>query len=116
LSIACPDSKAMSGSFPDPDALLSQAEVCRLCGGVSTMTIWRWRQDRVLNFPTPTVISERCYWPRGEVANWLQRQRVLSAERERRLTSKRVDLEPVLADRRAQRKKCSHATRKNEGL
>jgi predicted DNA-binding transcriptional regulator AlpA len=109
LSIACPDSKVMSGSFPDPEALLPRAEVCRLCGGVSTMTIWRWRQDTALNFPAPTVISERCYWPRGEVIDWLKHQRASSAERARRRMFKRSDLGSVLASKRTQRNKCANS-------
>jgi hypothetical protein len=76
------------------------------------MTIWRWRQDGALNFPAPTIINERCYWPRGEVIDWLKQQRALSAERERRLITKRADLEPALADKRLQRKKRSRRNTK----
>ena len=64
-STASPDPNAASVAFSDPEALMSHAEVCRLCGGVSTMTIWRWRQDGALKFPAPTVINERCYCPAG---------------------------------------------------
>jgi predicted DNA-binding transcriptional regulator AlpA len=81
-------STALPDSFPDENALMSHADVCRLCGGVSTMTIWRWRQDAELNFPAPTIINERCYWPCGEVVEWLKQQRALSADRKRELAKR----------------------------
>lgn len=46
----------------DPEALISQPELQRLAGGVSAMTIWRWRKKGIL--PPPLVIERRNYWRR----------------------------------------------------
>jgi len=99
-------STALPDSFPDENALMSHADVCRLCGGVSTMTIWRWRHDAALNFPAPTIINERCYWPCGEVVEWLKQQRALSADRKREL-AKRARPRLTLTDERTRRKTSS---------
>jgi predicted DNA-binding transcriptional regulator AlpA len=42
--------------------------------GISTVTLWRWRHDPQLGFPTGIRINDRVYFPWREVTAWLQRQ------------------------------------------
>jgi predicted DNA-binding transcriptional regulator AlpA len=41
---------------------------------VSDMTLWRWLQDPKLEFPQPTIIRRRRYWPLQDIEHW-ERQR-----------------------------------------
>jgi predicted DNA-binding transcriptional regulator AlpA len=41
---------------------------------VSDMTLWRWMRSPKLNFPQPTRINRRRYWPLEELEAW-ERQR-----------------------------------------
>jgi predicted DNA-binding transcriptional regulator AlpA len=43
--------------------------------GVSEMTIWRWRQDPSLGFPSPVRIRSRLYYRADELRLWLESQR-----------------------------------------
>lgn len=52
--------------------LISQEQVLTMVGGVSTMTLWRWRRDPALAFPDPRPIKGRLYWREGEVLAWLR--------------------------------------------
>jgi predicted DNA-binding transcriptional regulator AlpA len=61
-----------------PDPLLSQPRVLALLG-VSSMTLWRWRQ--VSGFPAPTTINGRNYWRRGVVDAWIDGQPVCGLSR-----------------------------------
>lgn len=40
--------------------------------GVSEMTVWRWRQDPELGFPSPVRIRSRLYYSVEELRNWMQ--------------------------------------------
>ncbi len=55
---------------PD-DALIGQTEARRLAGGISDMTLWRWRQAGLV--PEPMSIRRRNYWRRGEFMAALER-------------------------------------------
>ena len=55
---------AEAAANPVDDALICQPEAKRLAGGVSDMTMWRWRKDGVI--PQPMSIRRRNYWRRGE--------------------------------------------------
>lgn len=46
------------------------ADVLKLCGGVSDMTLWRWLKE--LGFPKPIYIGNRRYWRQKDVLDWLE--------------------------------------------
>jgi predicted DNA-binding transcriptional regulator AlpA len=48
-----------------PDRLLNQRTVRDRCGGVSDMTIHRWRKAGIL--PEPVQINGRNFWPESVV-------------------------------------------------
>jgi len=54
--------------------LISAATVRDLCGGVSDMTLWRWLNDRDMNFPEPVYIQKRRYWRETELDAWIDAQ------------------------------------------
>ena len=54
--------------------LISAATVRALCGGVSDMTLWRWLNDRDMNFPEPVYIQKRRYWREAELGAWIDAQ------------------------------------------
>ena len=54
--------------------LISAATVRDLCGGVSDMTLWRWLNDRDMNFPEPVYIQKRRYWREAELDAWIDAQ------------------------------------------
>ena len=57
-------------AFAD-DALVTQPTLKMLAGGVSDMTLWRWRRAGVI--PEPTSIRGRNYWRAGDVRELLAR-------------------------------------------
>ena len=52
------------------DSLERQSELRRRLGGISDMTVWRWRKEGIL--PPPTVIRGRNYWPASVIERLLQ--------------------------------------------
>jgi predicted DNA-binding transcriptional regulator AlpA len=49
-------------------ALIPKSTVLAVCGSVSDMTLWRWRQDPELGFPQPVNIKgQNSYWRESEV-------------------------------------------------
>lgn len=54
-----------------PDALIGGTEARRLAGGISDMTLWRWRKAGVI--PDPLVIRGRNYWRRGDFLAAIER-------------------------------------------
>jgi hypothetical protein len=44
------------------DELITQAKAKTLAGGISDMTLWRWRKAGII--PAPLSIRGRNYWPR----------------------------------------------------
>lgn len=55
--------------------LLSSAQLRKLFGSVSLMSIWRWL--RLPNDPLPppaAVVGRRRYWRRADVDSWLARR------------------------------------------
>lgn len=53
---------------------INAADVRKLCGGISDMTLWRWLQSEELQFPRPIYIGRRRYWKESEIFAWLQAQ------------------------------------------
>lgn len=51
--------------------LIGSAAVQELCGGISSMSLWRWLHDDALNFPRPIYISRRRYWREAEILEWI---------------------------------------------
>lgn len=47
------------------ETLISQPQLRRLMGGVSDMTIWRWRESGLL--PAPIVIRRRNYYREADI-------------------------------------------------
>jgi predicted DNA-binding transcriptional regulator AlpA len=66
-----------------PEALINSAEVRRLCGIKSTMSLWRWVHNPKLSFPKPIKIGHRNFWRRAAVVKWI-------ANRERATISQTV--------------------------
>lgn len=50
--------------------LIRNATVRAYFGGISDMTLWRWRVNR--DFPAPKKICGRNFWDASEVEQWRQ--------------------------------------------
>ncbi len=61
-------------SLREDDVYLSSSQVRTMFGGVSYMTISRWLADPRVGFPRPIKISERNYWRRGAILEFLRRR------------------------------------------
>jgi predicted DNA-binding transcriptional regulator AlpA len=53
-----------------PRDYLTTAQVCERYGGVTPMTLHRWRNDGDLNFPKPEPIRSRNYWRIEQLDSW----------------------------------------------
>jgi predicted DNA-binding transcriptional regulator AlpA len=42
--------------------------------GISPVTLWRWRHDKSMRFPTAKSIQGRLYFPWKDVSAWLAAQ------------------------------------------
>ena len=51
---------------PDSETRISQPDAAKLLGNVSQMTLWRWRNNRALNFPRSVEINGRHYYNRAQ--------------------------------------------------
>jgi predicted DNA-binding transcriptional regulator AlpA len=52
------------------DPLLESNAVRAYCGGISTMTLWRWSAEH--GFPQPDLIlSRRRFWKRSTLDAWI---------------------------------------------
>jgi predicted DNA-binding transcriptional regulator AlpA len=60
----------VTGKSGTSGGLMTQRAVAEFFGGVSLMTIWRWRHDPVMAFPKPVKINGRQYFPRDEIASY----------------------------------------------
>ena len=54
--------------------LIRQHEALKVLG-VTEMTLWRWRHDPKLDFPSPIRVRRRNYYYRDELYAWLERQK-----------------------------------------
>ncbi len=50
-------------TVPLADPLITAGTACDLAGGISRMTLWRWREAGII--PAPIVIRGRNYFRRG---------------------------------------------------
>lgn len=58
-------------SFDPLDIWLRAPEVRRRCGGVTSMTLWRWQRDPELGFPQPRYINNVRYFSQRELEAWV---------------------------------------------
>jgi len=54
------DAEAVCAPEPSDDPLISAGAARALAGGISAMTLWRWRHVGII--PPPVVIQGRNYW------------------------------------------------------
>jgi hypothetical protein len=54
------DAEAVCAANPPDDPLISAGAARALAGGISAMTLWRWRHVGII--PPPVVIQGRNYW------------------------------------------------------
>ncbi len=64
------------------DELVSDKQVAKEMGGVSTVTLWRWRRIKKLGFPQQVKINNRNYCKRSELEAFKQRMAEASSKRE----------------------------------
>lgn len=57
------------------EGLITQAEAKRLAGGISDMTLWRWRNAGII--PAPISIRRRNYWRRSDFLYAVQHPPIL---------------------------------------
>lgn len=55
------------------EKFIPSAKVRQIFGGISDMSLWRWRKER--GFPSPLRIGGRCYFDIQEVLNWADSNR-----------------------------------------
>lgn len=71
--LGAPSVPARRGRPADGDTLLSDPNILTMFGGISRMTLWRWRQD--LGFPEADhEIHGRRYTWKSQVLAWLAEQ------------------------------------------
>ena len=63
--------EAPASPIKDSDCLITATQTRKLCGGISEMSLHRWRNNPDLGFPSPTRINSRLYWRRDSVDAWL---------------------------------------------
>lgn len=57
----------------DPDGYVATAAACALLGGVSEMTVRRWRK-KFQDFPRPIVINGQNYYRRADLHDFMARR------------------------------------------
>lgn len=63
-----------------PETLIAQPKLRQIMGGISDMTVWRWRKDGLL--PAPIVIRKRNYYRADDVTE-LQKRLVKESDAQR---------------------------------
>jgi hypothetical protein len=63
---------SQSAPAPGDDDLLTAAEVKRVFGGITDMTLWRWIHGKV-GFPPPVKIATRNYWRLGDIRRFREK-------------------------------------------
>ena len=59
----------MTNKSKHDDPLLPSAEVRSMCGDITPMTLWRWRDTK--DFPKPCTINNRNDFQLSEGLEWL---------------------------------------------
>jgi predicted DNA-binding transcriptional regulator AlpA len=63
-------SPEVTGQAASGGGLMTQKAVAEFFGGVSMMTVWRWRHDSAMKFPEPVEINGRIYFHRDEIRSY----------------------------------------------
>jgi len=58
-------SKSAATGTGGADALINSGEVRRRLGGISSMSLWRWTQRKIV--PPPRQINGRNYWRASDI-------------------------------------------------
>ena len=53
---------------------ITSKQVREILGGKSDVSLWRFLNDRHLNFPKPIYINRRRLWSYQELGEWLDKQ------------------------------------------
>jgi hypothetical protein len=56
-----------------PEAMVPGPQLRRILG-VSAVTLWRWRHDKDMHFPSAKCIQDRLYFSWKDVSAWLAAQ------------------------------------------
>ena len=51
--------------------LIGVADVRKMFGDISDMTLWRWLKDVDLEFPKPIYVQRRRFWHEAELIDWI---------------------------------------------
>jgi predicted DNA-binding transcriptional regulator AlpA len=51
--------------------LIGVADVRKMFGDISDMTLWRWLNDVDLEFPKPIYVQRRRFWREAELIDWI---------------------------------------------
>jgi predicted DNA-binding transcriptional regulator AlpA len=54
----------------DDDILLTSRQTRARFGGITSMSLWRWRHNPKVMFPPPVMITNRNYWRVGDLRRW----------------------------------------------
>src|SRR5271170_2453446 len=65
----------------DADALMSIKQVAGHFGRRSKMFVERWLRKKDFGFPRPVMIAGQRYWRRGDVLEFVERQKARSCNR-----------------------------------
>lgn len=71
---------ASQGEPVSPKRLMNSGAVRAAFGGISDMALWRWLQNRELNFPQPLYINKRRFWDADEIEAFQRRMSAASAK------------------------------------
>ena len=63
--------------------LMTRKQVCEALGNCSAMCLWRYVQDKSLNFPQPIAIVGRDLWRTRDIAAWIAVQATKPVKRKR---------------------------------
>ncbi len=65
-----PEQYGARGPSDDLECWINSAEVRRLCGNISNMSLHRWLAAQRLGFPKPAYVNGKRFWIKGDVLAW----------------------------------------------
>jgi hypothetical protein len=75
ISTARAVTRSSDAAPSEPDDLIPATRIRKLCGGISPMTLWRWRRSATLGCPPLTEINGRLYGGERAWLAWRENQR-----------------------------------------